>query len=42
MRSKDLAKASGLEFSQPQGALAIGQCGLGKLSMPKLGPEGGQ
>ena len=27
MRSKDLAKASGLDLRQPQGALAEGQCG---------------
>ena len=30
MRSKDLAKASGLDLRQPQGALAEGQCGLGE------------
>ena len=26
---EDLDKASGLDYSQPQGALAVGQCGLG-------------
>ncbi len=38
MRSKDLAKASGLDLRQPQGALAEGQCGLGNINATELGP----
>jgi len=30
MRSRDLAKAIGLELRKPQGALAEGRCGLGR------------
>ena len=39
MRSKDLAKASGLELRQPQGALAEGQCGLGIEDANRTGLE---
>ena len=37
-----LHKAAGLDLYKPQGALAKGQCALGKLSTPKSGPEWGQ
>ena len=39
MRSKDLAKASGLDLRQPQGALAEGQCGLGREGYNRTGLE---
>ena len=39
---EDLHKASGLDLYKPQGALAEGQWGLGKLSIPRSGPDGGQ
>ena len=39
MRSKDLAKASGLELRKPQGALAEGQCGLGREGYNRTGLE---
>ena len=39
MRSKDLAKASGLDLRQPQGALAEGQCGLGRDDSNRTGLE---
>ena len=38
MRSKDLAKASGLNL-RPQGALAEGQCGLGIEDTNRTGLE---
>ena len=38
---EDLDKASGLDLSQPQGALAEGQCGLGTGTHVEMGPEGG-
>ena len=41
MRSKDLAKASGLDLRQPQGALAEGQCGLGREGYNRTGLEEG-
>ena len=37
MRSKDLAKAIGLDLRQPQGALAEGQCGLGRKDSNRTG-----
>ena len=39
MRSKDLAKASGLDLRQPQGVLAEGQCGLGREGYNRTGLE---
>ena len=39
MRSKDLAKASGLDLRQPQGALAEGQWGLGREGYNRTGLE---
>ena len=41
MRSKDLAKAIGLDLRQPQGALAEGQCGLGREGYNRTGLEEG-
>ena len=42
MRSKDFAKASGLELRKPQGALAEGhQCGLGREGYNRTGLERG-
>ena len=39
MRSKDLAKARGLELRQPQGAQAEDQCGLGIENANRTGLE---
>ena len=38
-RSNDLHKASGLDLRQPQGALAEGQCGLGREGYNRTGLE---
>lgn len=38
---EDLAKADGLELHYPQGALAIGQCGLGNDVANRSGLEEG-
>ena len=39
---EDLDKASGLDLSQPRGALAEGQCGLGNDVNKRMGLEEGQ
>ena len=36
---EDLDKASGLDLSEPQGALAEGQCGLGREGYNRTGLE---
>ena len=39
---EDLDKAAGLDLSQPQGALAEGQCGLGNDDNKQMGLVEGQ
>ncbi len=39
---EDLDKAAGLDLSQPQGALAEGQCGLGNDDNKRMGLVEGQ